>query len=174
MKLDKGINAKMIEQKIKNFSDAELSRVFKACVGYTVCIRHLKKCIATGLTIQDIFRRDKMNKKLEDYLNNRSGSFYKALFDAIFVADKGNLEKLKKGFPDEVKAVRYYRCGMMEYDYYRKYSSKNEEEKITLCIAVSELKGDYPDMSPSQIRDALNKGDFMYAQCAEYWAEEAL
>ena len=43
-----------------------------------------------------------------DFMYNKSGSFYKTLFEAIFRADKYNLAKLKKGFPEEVDAYLGY------------------------------------------------------------------
>lgn len=44
-------------------------------------------------------------KKLMFYRHSMEGSFYTALFDAIYKADNQNKEKLRKGFPEEVEAV---------------------------------------------------------------------
>jgi hypothetical protein len=35
-----------------------------------------------------------------------TGSFMRHLFEALFVADEHNLDRLAKGFPEEVEAVR--------------------------------------------------------------------
>lgn len=48
-------------------------------------------------------------RKLKEYLDDISGSFYRALFNAIFKADQFNLQRLKMGFPEEVQAVIDYR-----------------------------------------------------------------
>ncbi len=37
------------------------------------------------------------------------GSFYKALFEAICLADDSNIEKIAKGFPVEVSAYKRYK-----------------------------------------------------------------
>lgn len=47
-------------------------------------------------------------KHLYDYYFGMSGSFYKALFDTITVADNDNLAKLQLAFPDEVGAYKSY------------------------------------------------------------------
>jgi hypothetical protein len=44
-------------------------------------------------------------KKLMFYRRGMEGSFYTALFDAIYKADNQNKERLRKGFPEEVDAV---------------------------------------------------------------------
>ncbi len=47
-------------------------------------------------------------RKLFEFLQGMSGSFYTRLFQAIQVADGVNTEKLRTGFPEEVEAhVRY-------------------------------------------------------------------
>jgi len=51
-----------------------------------------------------------------DYQYRRSGGFFKALFDAIKVADSDNLPKLAKGFPEEVEAYKTWtRVGVTEF-----------------------------------------------------------
>ncbi len=46
--------------------------------------------------------------KLYEYLHNMSGHFYTKLFAAIAHADGENLERLGKGFPEEVEAYTRY------------------------------------------------------------------
>jgi len=46
--------------------------------------------------------------KLCEYQYNMGGSFYKHLFEAIYRADDGNLERLERGFPEEVQAYKNY------------------------------------------------------------------
>lgn len=48
-------------------------------------------------------------EKLCDYLHGKSGSFYNALFEAIFKADTQNLERLSRSFPSEVDAYKSYK-----------------------------------------------------------------
>lgn len=43
-----------------------------------------------------------------DYQFRRSGGFFKALFDAIKLADVNNLPKVAKGFPEEADAFRVW------------------------------------------------------------------
>jgi len=47
-------------------------------------------------------------KRLFEFMNNMSGSFYNHLFQAMFKADRTNLSKLELSFPEEVKAVKRY------------------------------------------------------------------
>jgi len=41
-------------------------------------------------------------------MNDMSGSFFNNLFQAIFKADRGNLERMRLSFPEEVQAVIRY------------------------------------------------------------------
>lgn len=47
-------------------------------------------------------------EKLCDWKHDRSGSFYKALFELIAKADGFNQARLYLGFPEEVKAFQRY------------------------------------------------------------------
>lgn len=47
-------------------------------------------------------------KRLYEWQFGLSGHFFKNLFDAIANADLRNLEKLEKGFPEEVEAYRKF------------------------------------------------------------------
>ena len=60
-------------------------------------------------------------KKLCDYIYNRSGSFFKSLFAVIFSADSSNLKKLYLSFPEETDSVLRYKNG-------NKYWEKLEKE----------------------------------------------
>ena len=44
--------------------------------------------------------------RLIDFQHQRTGSFFTHLFEALFVADGPNREKLAMGFPEEAEAVR--------------------------------------------------------------------
>ena len=48
-------------------------------------------------------------RKFCENQKNMSGSFYSALFSAMRLADKHNLEKIAQGFPEEAEALRNYR-----------------------------------------------------------------
>lgn len=54
-----------------------------------------------------------------EYLYQQTGSFYTTLFTAIQLADSENLEKLSKGFPEEVIAFRTYRDQPIKYFTYQ-------------------------------------------------------
>lgn len=56
-------------------------------------------------------------QRLMDFLNDLSGSFFHALFNAAFKADMSNFAKLEKGFPEEMQAVYRYQN---EEGYYEK------------------------------------------------------
>jgi len=43
-------------------------------------------------------------RMIYDWRHNRSGSFYKGLFDLMMLADEDNLERLAKAFPEPVAA----------------------------------------------------------------------
>ena len=47
-------------------------------------------------------------RKLCEFKNGLSGSFYQNLFTTIFCADVSNRYRLAEGFPEEVEAVRRY------------------------------------------------------------------
>ena len=50
----------------------------------------------------------KAEKRFDDYLNNRSGSFFRALFEAITKADAYNTGLLKKAYPEEIEVYLKY------------------------------------------------------------------
>lgn len=45
---------------------------------------------------------------LFEFMNDMSGSFFTYLFQAIFKADRANLERMRLSFPEEVQAVIRY------------------------------------------------------------------
>jgi len=47
-------------------------------------------------------------RRLCEWQFGLSGSFFRSLFNAMSVADRENLAKLKRAFPDEVKAYRRF------------------------------------------------------------------
>ncbi len=55
-KLSQNVIAKAREQKIKDFSYAELQRCFKDVVGPKICIRRMQELVKAGLTIEDIYK----------------------------------------------------------------------------------------------------------------------
>ena len=61
--------------------------------------------------------------RLCDYFANRSGSFFRALFDAALKADSFNLAKLALGFPEEADAVKRYQ---QEEGYWDRLNSEYE------------------------------------------------
>lgn len=48
--------------------------------------------------------------KYLEYQFGWSGSFYKALFEAMHAADASNLARLSKGFPKEAEAYEVWTC----------------------------------------------------------------
>lgn len=52
---------------------------------------------------------DLAEEKYYYYLKGRAGSFYTSLFDSIQRADTENIEKLRLGFPNEVKVIENFR-----------------------------------------------------------------
>ena len=54
--------------------------------------------------------------KYLEYQSRLSGSFYKAVFDAIKQADPDNRDRMAKGFPEEVEAyLCFTRKGVKEF-----------------------------------------------------------
>lgn len=47
-------------------------------------------------------------RHLVEFMNDMSGSFFTHLFQAIFKADRANLERMRLSFPEEVQAVIRY------------------------------------------------------------------
>lgn len=47
--------------------------------------------------------------RFNDYMAGRSGSFFSLLFSAMFHADRQNMMKLAKSFPDEARCVAEYK-----------------------------------------------------------------
>ncbi|MCW3134539.1 MAG: hypothetical protein N2V78_09455 [Methanophagales archaeon] len=47
-------------------------------------------------------------RRLCEWQFGLSGSFFRSLFNAISVADRENLTKLERAFPDEVKAYKRF------------------------------------------------------------------
>lgn len=60
-------------------------------------IKTLKDGLSTG------------EKLFAEYLFNMSGGFYDEFFSAAMIADNKNLEKLAKGYPEEIEALRRYK-----------------------------------------------------------------
>jgi len=50
------VTAKMVEHNIKNFSDAELDRVFSDVVAPNFCIEVVRHLIFKGLTIEKLYQ----------------------------------------------------------------------------------------------------------------------
>ena len=50
------VKAKMVEHSIKNFSDAELDRVFSDVVAPNFCINVAKHLVFKGLTIEKLYQ----------------------------------------------------------------------------------------------------------------------
>lgn len=49
------IAGKMMAEKIKDFSDAEIKRVFEGCVSEALCIKYANELIASGkLTLNEV------------------------------------------------------------------------------------------------------------------------
>lgn len=46
--------------------------------------------------------------KLCEFQLGMTGSFFKSLFNAMFIADSQNLNKLAKAFPEEAEAVKRF------------------------------------------------------------------
>lgn len=65
-------------------------------------------------------------KKLVEFQLGMSGSFYENFFKAAFKADGINFQKLRKGFPEEMNALRKYR---MESGYWDKIKKEYLELK---------------------------------------------
>lgn len=67
--------------------------------------------------------------KLYEWQYRMSGSFYKSLFEMFCNADDFNLDRLAKGFPEEVEAYRRY---AREEGYWAKvkeaYNNRGETE----------------------------------------------
>jgi hypothetical protein len=47
--------------------------------------------------------------KLVVFQMGKAGGFMTKLFEAMFVADADNMDKMRRGFPEEVEAVRNYK-----------------------------------------------------------------
>jgi hypothetical protein len=47
--------------------------------------------------------------KLVVFQMGKAGGFVNALFNALMIADADNMDKLRRGFPEEVEAVRDYK-----------------------------------------------------------------
>lgn len=60
-------------------------------------------------------------RRLCEYKYQLSGSFFQALFGAIFKADTQNASALRLGFPEEVEAVW---CFHNEKDYWQKLEAE--------------------------------------------------
>jgi hypothetical protein len=54
--------------------------------------------------------------RFRDYMKGRSGSFFSCLFQAAFRADAANLQKLAKGFPEEIACVVAYQQGTLKIE----------------------------------------------------------
>jgi hypothetical protein len=57
-------------------------------------------------------RRMNMETGFDRFLENQfgwSGDFFRTFFEAAFLADTNNLNKLSLGFPEEIEAVRVWR-----------------------------------------------------------------
>jgi hypothetical protein len=93
-------------------------------------------------------------KRLCDHFSGRNGSFFKALFDAMLVADSRNLARLARGFPEEARAVERYQkeeayWPALEAEYNRR--SKEMPECVNCGSRKSPIKQDFD----SVLRDGL-------------------
>ena len=48
-------------------------------------------------------------QRFVEFQNGDGGTFYSRLFETLLCADHNNLDKLARGFPEEVAAIRNYR-----------------------------------------------------------------